>query len=181
MERKTETAIFGGGCFWCTETMFSRLKGVIQVTSGYAGGVRANPSYLQVCSGTTGHAEVIRVDYDPTIIAYEDLLDVFFHVHDPTTLNRQGADAGEQYRSIIVYTSQEQKKLAEQFIERLNRSGEFGSPIVTQVKPLTEFYPAEDYHQKYFEANAGQPYCQMVIAPKLSKFKDKFKPLLKTT
>jgi peptide-methionine (S)-S-oxide reductase len=181
MKNNTEIAVFGGGCFWCVETIFSSLKGVVKVTSGYAGGKIANPSYLQVCSGTTGHAEVIKIEYDPSIISYGDLLDVFFHVHDPTTLNRQGADVGEQYRSVVLYDSPQQKKLVEQYIDDLNATGEFGSPIVTQLHPLTEFYEAEDYHQRYYEANTGQPYCQMVISPKLTKFSKKFKSLLKST
>jgi peptide-methionine (S)-S-oxide reductase len=173
-------AVFGGGCFWCTEAIYSSLKGVIKVTPGYAGGKTINPSYLQVCSGITGHAEVIRIEYDPSIIRYNDLLDVFFYTHDPTTVNRQGADVGEQYRSIILYANPEQKELAEQYIGRLNTSGEFNGPIVTQVKPLTEFYAAEDYHKSYFAANTGQPYCQMVISPKLAKFKKKFGTLIKS-
>jgi peptide-methionine (S)-S-oxide reductase len=180
MKNNSEIAVFGGGCFWCVETIFSNLKGVLKVTSGYAGGKTAKPSYLQVCNGTTGHAEVIKIEYDPSIISYGDLLNVFFHVHDPTTLNRQGADTGEQYRSIILYDGPEQKKLAEQYIEDLNATGEFGSPIVTQLLPLSEFYDAEDYHQKYYEANTGQPYCQMVISPKLAKFRKNFSSLLKT-
>jgi peptide-methionine (S)-S-oxide reductase len=181
MKNNTEIAVFGGGCFWCVETIFSGLKGVVKVTSGYAGGKTASPSYLQVCSGTTGHAEVIKIEYDPSIISYGDLLDVFFHVHDPTTLNRQGADTGEQYRSVILYDSPEQKKLAEQYIADLNSTKEFGSPIVTQLHPLSEFYEAEDCHQGYYDANKGQPYCQMVISPKLTKFRQKFKNLLKST
>jgi peptide-methionine (S)-S-oxide reductase len=180
MQKGTETAVFGGGCFWCTEAIFSDLKGVLKVTSGYAGGRTNNPSYLQVCSGSTGHAEVIKVDFDPSIVSYGDLLNVFFHVHDPTTPNRQGPDAGEQYRSVILYANPEQKRLAEQYIDSLKSIGEFSSPIVTQLRPLSEFYPAEEYHQRYFESNEAQPYCQMVIAPKFSKFKEKFKSLLKT-
>lgn len=154
---------------------------MLKVTSGYAGGKTANPSYLQVCSGTTGHAEVIKIEYDPSLISYGDLLNVFFHVHDPTTLNRQGADTGEQYRSVILYDGPEQKELAQQYIDDLNATGEFGGPIVTQLHPLTEFYEAEDYHQRYYEANTGQPYCQMVISPKLVKFRKQFKSLLKSS
>jgi peptide-methionine (S)-S-oxide reductase len=177
----TETAVFGGGCFWCTESIFSNLKGVLQVTSGYAGGSMPRPDYLQVCSGTTGHAEVIKVEFDPTVISFLDLLDVFFHVHDPTTLNRQGNDIGEQYRSIILHTSESQKKEAEEFISKLNSKTEFERPIITQIKPLTEFFAAEDYHQRYYENNSGQPYCQMIIAPKLAKFRAKFKDSVKST
>ncbi len=176
----TETAVFGGGCFWCTEAIFSRLKGVTAVTSGYAGGKVPQPSYMQVCSGNTGHAEVLKIEYDAAVISYEDLLYVFFHTHDPTTPNRQGNDIGEQYRSIILYQDDEQKKLAEKVIQQLNASGEFRQRIVTEVKQLQEFYPAEDYHQRYYENNAGQPYCQMIIRPKLDKFKSRFKDTLNT-
>ncbi|MHB8085659.1 MAG: peptide-methionine (S)-S-oxide reductase MsrA [Dehalococcoidia bacterium] len=180
MSEKTETAVFGGGCFWCTEAVFSELKGVISVMPGYAGGTTPKPSYMQVCSGTTGHAEVIKIEYDPEMISFEGLLEVFFHVHDPTTLNRQGNDAGEQYRSIILYRDQGQKEAAEKYIAGLTASGEIDRPIVTQVRPLTEFYEAEDYHQRYYAGNAGQPYCQMIIAPKMAKFKAKFKDSLKS-
>jgi peptide-methionine (S)-S-oxide reductase len=180
MEKAIETAVFGGGCFWCTESIYSQLKGVINVTSGYAGGVTVKPSYLQVCGGATGHAEVIKVEYDPGIISYADLLDVFFHSHDPTTLNRQGNDVGDQYRSIILYTSDAQRLEAEKFIAGLKAGKEFDRPITTEIKPLIEFYAAEDYHQRYFENNAGQPYCQMIIAPKLAKFKAKFKDSIKS-
>ena len=179
MGQKTEIAVFGGGCFWCTEAVFSELKGVIHVTSGYAGGTTPKPSYMQVSSGTTGHAEVVKIEYDPQVISYEDLLEVFFHSHDPTTLNRQGADAGEQYRSLILYTDKGQKEAAERYISKLASSGEFDRPIVTQVKPFTEFYEAEAYHQNFYAGNTGHPYCQMVIAPKLSKVKSKFKGSLK--
>jgi peptide-methionine (S)-S-oxide reductase len=181
LNNTNEIAVFGGGCFWCTETIFSSLKGVIKVTTGFAGGKTTDPNYLQVCSGTTGHAEVVRIEYDPSIIGYTDLLDVFFHIHDPTTVNRQGADVGEQYRSIILYYSEYQKEQAGQFIVKLNDAKEFDAPIVTQVKPLTEFYAAEDYHQRYFEANGGQPYCQIIISPKLAKFKKRFSNLLKSS
>ncbi|MCX6005868.1 MAG: peptide-methionine (S)-S-oxide reductase MsrA [Chloroflexi bacterium] len=181
MKNNNRIAVFGGGCFWCTEAIFSSLKGVIKATPGYAGGKTTNPSYLQVCSGMTGHAEVIKIEYDPSIVGYNDLLDVFFHIHDPTTMNRQGADVGEQYRSIILYTNPEQKEQAEQYIGRLNISGEFDGPVVTQVKPLTEFYAAEDYHQCYYAANTDQSYCQVVITPKLAKFKKKFTHLLKSS
>ena len=180
MSQETETAVFGGGCFWCTEAVFSELKGVISVLPGYAGGTTPKPSYTQVCSGTTGHAEVIKIEYDPEVISFADLLEVFFHVHDPTTLDRQGNDAGEQYRSIILYHNQGQKEAAEKYISKLTASREFDRPIVTQVRPLTEFYEAEDYHQRYFAGNADQPYCQMIIAPKMAKFRAKFKNSLKS-
>jgi peptide-methionine (S)-S-oxide reductase len=181
LKKNNGIAVFGGGCFWCTETIFSSLKGVIEVTSGYAGGKTSRPSYLQVCSGTTGHAEVVKIEYDPSVIGYDDLLDVFFHTHDPTTVNRQGADVGEQYRSIIFYDSEDQKKQAERYIGKLNTGNEFNAPVVTQVKPLTEFYASEDYHQHYYEANASQPYCEIIISPKLAKFKKKFGNLLKSS
>ncbi|MGD0353905.1 MAG: peptide-methionine (S)-S-oxide reductase MsrA [Dehalococcoidia bacterium] len=181
MSEKTETAIFGGGCFWCTETVFFELKGVISIIPGYAGGTVPKPSYMQVCGGGTGHAEIIKIEFDPDVISFDDLLEVFFHVHDPTTLNRQGNDTGEQYRSIIFYHDQQQKEAAEKYIGKLTASGEFNHPIVTQVRPLTEFYEAEGYHQRYYAGNAGQPYCQMIIAPKMAKFRAKFKDSLKTS
>ncbi|MCX6005292.1 MAG: peptide-methionine (S)-S-oxide reductase MsrA, partial [Chloroflexi bacterium] len=145
-----ESAVFGGGCFWCTEAIFTSLKGVIKATPGYGDGTAVNPTYQQVCGGATGHAEVIKIDYDPSIIGYTDLLEVFFRIHDPTTLNRQGNDVGEQYRSLILYSSQEQKEAAEQSVLKLNASGEFECPIVTGIKPLTAFYEAEDYHKSYY-------------------------------
>jgi len=175
-----KTAVFGGGCFWCTETVFSILKGVLKVTPGYAGGVISKPTYQQVSGGTTGHAEVIKIDYDPSVISYTDLLDVFFHVHDPTTLNRQGNDIGEQYRSIILYSDDEQKASAERFVNESNTIAEFKRPIVTEIKQLSAFYEAEGYHQSYYESNSGQPYCQTIIAPKMDKFRKKFTKLLKT-
>ena len=169
-----ETAIFGGGCFWCTEAIFQRVKGVKSVESGYAGGQRANPTYEQVSSEATGHAEVIKVEYDPAVITYDELLDVFFHVHDPTTMNRQGADAGTQYRSVVFYNSDAQKQAAEAIIKKLTDAPEFNSEIVTQVLPLDTFYKAEDYHQNYFNENKNKSYCQIVIAPKLQKFLEKY-------
>jgi peptide-methionine (S)-S-oxide reductase len=175
-----KTAVLGGGCFWCTEAVFSRLKGVIKVTPGYAGGNVDKPTYQQVCEGTTGHAEVNKIEFDPSVISYSDLLDVFFHVHDPTTLNRQGNDFGEQYRSIILYTDDEQKASAEQFVSELKSKAEFKRPIVTEIKQLTAFYQAEDYHQGYYENNNGQPYCRLIITPKLDKFRQKFSKSLKT-
>jgi peptide-methionine (S)-S-oxide reductase len=169
-----DTAIFGAGCFWCVEAIFQELEGVEKVASGYSGGARANPSYDQVCSGATGHAEVIQVIYDPTKISFVDLLEVFWGVHDPTTLNRQGADVGTQYRSVIFYTNEAQKKLAEEYKSKLNTSGAFPQPVVTEISPLKEFYVAENYHQNYFNENGNQPYCSLVIRPKLEKFKKVF-------
>ena len=165
----TESAVFGGGCFWCIQAIFSRLKGVNKVTSGYAGGKTINPTYEQVCGGRTGHAEVVKIDFDPAIISYHDLLQVFFKAHDPTTLNRQGADVGTQYRSVILYTSEEQKNEAEKFIVEATRDRMFSQPVVTEVKPLETFYPAEAYHQDYYQLHPEKGYCQAVIAPKLAK------------
>jgi len=175
MKSKTETAVFGGGCFWCTEAVFAELKGVIKVMPGYTGGRTANPTYQQVCSRTTGHVEAARIEYDPTLISFNDLLEVFFYTHDPTTPNRQGNDAGEQYHSTIFYIDEAQKELAEKFIEKLNASGEFNAPIVTTLRPLTKFFEAEDYHRDYYQKNTGHVYCRMVVAPKLAKLRAKFK------
>ena len=169
-----DTAIFGAGCFWCVEAIFQQLEGVEKVASGYSGGARENPTYDQVCSGATGHAEVIKVIYDPAKISFVDLLEVFWGVHDPTTLNRQGADVGTQYRSVIFYTDDTQKKLAEDYKEKLNVSGAFPQPVVTEISPLKSFYVAENYHQNYFNENGNQPYCSLVIKPKLDKFKKVF-------
>ncbi len=177
---KTETATFAGGCFWCTEAVFDRLKGVSKVTSGYTGGHVPNPTYRQVCEGTTGHAEGIRIVYDPKVITYDQLLDVFFHTHDPTTLNRQGADTGTQYRSSVFYHNEEQKAAAKKMIDKLNAEGEFDDPIVTKLEKLEKWYPAEDYHQEYFKLNGRQPYCQVVISPKIAKFRKRYKAMLKT-
>lgn len=174
------SAVFGGGCFWCTEAIFLSLKGVSAVMPGYAGGDTPNPTYEQVCTGSTGHAEAIKIDYDPAFVAYKDLLEVFFSTHDPTTLNRQGNDVGTQYRSIVLTTSDEQRKEAEAFIEQLKKDEIFPDPIVTEIKPLDTFYPAEDYHRNYYANNKDKPYCQVVINPKLAKFKKKFAALLKT-
>jgi peptide-methionine (S)-S-oxide reductase len=174
-----EIATFGGGCFWCTEAVFVELRGVEKVESGYAGGEVANPSYEAVCTGRTGHAEVIQITFDPAVIGYRDLLEVFFATHDPTTLNRQGADVGTQYRSVIFYHSPEQQAAAEAMIAELNASGEFASPIVTQVVPYTNYYPAEDYHQNYYAEHPTQPYCSAVIPPKLAKLRQKFAAKLK--
>jgi peptide-methionine (S)-S-oxide reductase len=169
-----QVAVFGGGCFWCIEAVFNRLTGVSSAVSGYMGGHVDNPSYRQVCNGDTGHVEVVQVKFDPSQISYRDLLEVFFSVHDPTTLNRQGNDEGEQYRSVIFTTSDEQEREAEETIASLNAAKTFPEPIVTAVEPATKFYPAEDYHQLYYDNNATQPYCQFVIEPKLRKFEKKF-------
>ena len=174
-----ETAVFGGGCFWCLEAVFQRLPGVKSVESGYAGGRVENPSYKQVCTGNTGHAEVVRVSFDPGQISYRDLLDVFFAIHDPTTLNRQGNDVGTQYRSVIFYNSDEQRREAEKMIAELTAAREFSAPIVTVVEPAGTFYVAEDYHQNYFNENTEQPYCRFIIAPKLEKFRKAFAEKLK--
>ncbi len=179
METKTQTIIFGGGCFWCTEAVFKMLKGVISVEPGYAGGTKANPIYEEVSSGTTGHAEVIKIDYDPKTIPLETLLTVFFATHDPTTKNRQGNDIGEQYRSIILYSNEDQKIISQKFIEELNSSSIEGKPILTEVKPLDKFYSAEDYHKNYYENNKNQTYCQVIINPKLKKVQEKFAELIK--
>lgn len=170
----TEIATLGGGCFWCLEAVYDQLKGVQDVVSGYAGGHLDNPTYQQVCTGATGHAEVVQITFDPAVITYRDLLDVFFTIHDPTTLNRQGADVGPQYRSVIFYHSPEQKAIAEQTIREFDQAGLWSNPIVTQVAPFEKFYPAEDYHQEYFARNPQQGYCRVVIAPKVAKFRQKF-------
>jgi peptide-methionine (S)-S-oxide reductase len=172
-------ATFGGGCFWCTEAVYAQIKGVESVVSGYIGGQVENPTYKQVCSGLTGHAEAVEITYDPAVVPYEKLLEIFFSTHDPTTLNRQGADVGTQYRSAIFYHDDEQKKVAQQVIIRLNAAKVFPSKIVTTLEPATVFYPAEDYHQDYFALNGFQPYCQAVIAPKVTKVRKVFKELLK--
>jgi peptide-methionine (S)-S-oxide reductase len=176
----TQTAVFGGGCFWCTEAVFRSLKGVTGVMPGYAGGTVANPTYEQVCGGNTGHAEVIKIDYNPSTISFRDLLSVFFNTHDPTSLNRQGNDVGTQYRSVILYTTPEQKAEAETLIKELNDARAYAQPVVTTLEPLTDFYPAENYHQNYYENHADAPYCQIVIAPKLEKLNERFKQLLAT-
>src|SRR5215468_9386548 len=170
----SETAILGGGCFWCLEAVFDGLRGVKSVESGYMGGHVDNPTYRQVCGGDTGHVEVVRVTFDPQEISYGDLLDVFFSTHDPTTLNRQGGDVGTQYRSAFFYHSPEQKAAAEQRIAELNAANIWDRPIVTEVVPLEAFYPAEDYHQGYFRANPDQGYCRVVVSPKVAKFRAKF-------
>lgn len=176
---KLQKAIFGSGCFWCTEAVFQRLKGVTSVMSGYAGGNAPKPTYEQVCSGTTGHAEVVEIEYDPSVITYRDLVEIFFATHDPTTLNRQGNDTGSQYRSTILYANDEERIIAEDVIKELSDAKAFSKNIVTEVKPATEFFAAEDYHRNYYNQNENQPYCQFVIAPKLKKFKEKYASLLK--
>lgn len=179
MQTKLEIAVFGGGCFWCTEAIFQRLQGVVSVAPGYAGGHVSDPTYEQVSSGTTGHAEVIQIEFDPQQLNFRTLLEVFFTVHDPTTLNRQGNDAGEQYRSIIFYRNDAQKSETEKFIQELTAEKIYEHPIVTTLKPLQQFYPAEAQHGNYYNQNSGQPYCRLVINPKLEKLRAKFAPLLK--
>ena len=169
-----EVATLGGGCFWCLDAVFRDLRGVEKVESGYSGGTTVNPSYEQVCSGRTGHAEVIQVTFDPTAITFRDLLGVFFTIHDPTTLNRQGGDVGTQYRSAIFYHSPEQRATAEQVIHELEVEGLWDDPVVTELTPFTNYYPAENYHQDYFNRNPYQPYCAAVIAPKVAKFRSKY-------
>ncbi len=174
---RTEEATFGCGCFWCSEAVFSSLKGVISAEPGYAGGHVANPTYEEVCTDTTGHAEVVRVVFDPEVISYEQLVQVFFSVHDPTTLNRQGDDIGTQYRSVIFYHSPEQREVAERV--RDEAAEWWDDPIVTEISPITNYYPAEDYHRRYFANHPEQAYCKMVIAPKVAKFRNRFAHLLK--
>ena len=179
MNTNLQTATLAGGCFWCLEAVYDEIKGVHSVESGYAGGHVDNPTYRAVCSGDTGHAEVVQVHFDPSVVSYRDLLNVFFAIHDPTTLNRQGADVGTQYRSAIFYHDEEQKKTAEELIRDLISQKIWDRPIVTQVEKLDKFYMAEDYHQEYFAQNPYQPYCMAVVAPKVSKFRKHFLELLK--
>ncbi len=167
-----EKATLGGGCFWCTEAVFSRVKGVTDVRPGYAGGNFPNPTYEDVCSDTTGHAEVVQITFDPSVVTFRDLLEIFFEIHDPTTPNRQGNDVGSQYRSIILYHNEEQKRIAEEVIDEVQ--SRLGKKVVTEVKPLDAFYEAEDYHHKYFERHPNQPYCRIVISPKVKKFLSHF-------
>ena len=174
-----QVATFGSGCFWCTEAIFERLNGVVKVESGYAGGTVKNPTYEEVCSGTTGHAEVTQITYNPKIITYDELLEVFWKTHDPTTLNRQGNDVGTQYRSVIFYHNEEQKELAENYKKELDKSGAWDKPIVTEISPFTKFYSAEGYHQDYYNNNPNQGYCAFIIAPKVDKFEKVFKDKLK--
>ena len=175
----TEVATLAGGCFWCLEAVYDQLNGVSSVESGYAGGKVPNPSYEAVCTGSTGHAEVVQITYDPQVVTFKDLLDVFFTIHDPTTLNRQGNDVGTQYRSAIYYHTPEQKDVANKAISALNAEHRFDSAIVTEVTPASKFYVAEDYHQEYFANNASQPYCQFVVAPKVAKFRKYYMEKLK--
>ncbi len=174
-----EKATFGSGCFWCSEAVFSELKGVMAVQPGYSGGKVANPSYEQVCTGTTGHAEVAQVTFDPGVVSYRELLEVFFSTHDPTTRNRQGADVGTQYRSVIFYHGEGQRKEAQDMVAELTSEKAFRSPIVTELAPFAAFYPAEEYHREYYRRNPRQGYCQAVISPKLAKFREHFKQKLK--
>jgi peptide-methionine (S)-S-oxide reductase len=179
-KKKMDTATFGAGCFWCTEAIFQRLNGVIKVTSGYSGGSIPDPTYEEVSTGTTGHAECCQIVFDPSVVSYDELLEVFWKTHDPTTLNRQGNDVGTQYRSVIFYHSDEQKEKAQHYKTMLNDSNVFNKPIVTSIEPFGNFYAAEDYHQKYFEYNPGQMYCRLVILPKVEKFEQVFKNKLKS-
>ena len=177
--KQLQLATLGGGCFWCVEAVFDELKGIEKVESGYAGGKVKHPTYREVCSGLTGHAEVTQIIFDPQVIAYKELLEIFFTVHNPTTLNRQGADVGTQYRSVIFYHDEEQKQIAEQVIREIDAAKIWDLPIVTEVAPFTEFYKAEGYHQDYYANNPGNPYCQVVIAPKVVQFRKKFKAKLR--
>jgi peptide-methionine (S)-S-oxide reductase len=180
MSEQIDTATFGTGCFWCTEAIFEQLNGVLKVTSGYAGGRVDNPSYKQVCAGETGHAECVQIQYEPNKISYDELLEVFWQVHDPTTLNRQGADVGTQYRSVIFYHDEDQRRKAEHYKAELDKSGAFKDPIVTEISPASKFYSAENYHQEYYANNKNtNPYCAMVIRPKLEKFQKVFAQKLK--
>ncbi|MDP6051095.1 MAG: peptide-methionine (S)-S-oxide reductase MsrA [Candidatus Latescibacteria bacterium] len=178
MSRRTETATLGGGCFWCLEAIYQNVKGVSLVVSGYAGGSVDNPRYQAVCSGTTGHAEVMQITFDPDVISYDNILYIFWRMHDPTTSNRQGADVGTQYRSIIFYHDETQQEISEHSRKQADASDLWDSAIVTEVVPLTRFYPAEDYHQNYYRNNPRQPYCTMVIDPKLDKFKKSFQDMM---
>jgi peptide-methionine (S)-S-oxide reductase len=178
MTNKLEQATLGGGCFWCLEAIYQDIKGVESVVSGYAGGPMSNPTYQQVCSGTTGHAEVVQIAYDPDVISYEELLFIFWRIHDPTTINRQGADVGTQYRSIILYHNDAQHQIAEQSKTEANNSRLWPTSIVTEIAPLKDFYPAESYHQNYYKSNPNQPYCRVVIDPKVRKFKKEFQDRL---
>ena len=178
-ESRLATATFAGGCFWCTEAVYAELKGVKSVTSGYIGGAVPNPTYKDVCTGQTGHAEAIEIAYDPAVVSFQQLLEVFFATHDPTTLNRQGADVGTQYRSGIFYHDEEQQRIAQEVIGKLNQARVFPGPIVTEVTKASIFYPAEDYHQDYFAKNPYQPYCQAAAAPKVAKVRKVFKDLVK--
>lgn len=180
-DKKLEIANFGAGCFWCVEAVFQELKGVDSVESGYMGGSIDNPTYEQVCTGATGHAEICQIKYDPQVVTFKELLEVFWKTHDPTTLNRQGNDSGTQYRSAVFYTSEEQKQLAEKYKKRLDESGAFPNPIVTEIAPASKFYSAGEYHDKYYSRNPNAGYCQFVIQPKVAKFRKAFGDKLKTS
>ena len=173
-DQNSEVAVLGGGCFWCVEAVFEEIAGVASITSGYSGGHKVNPSYYEVCSETTGHAEVVRLEFDPATITFPEMLEVFFATHDPTTLNRQGADRGPRYRSVILYTTESQKDQAADFIKALDASGTENGPVVTEVSPFEEFYPAEDEHRLFYQNNPGSMYCQIVISPKVAKVRQKF-------
>lgn len=173
-----QEAVFGNGCFWCTEAIFSSLKGVIDVSPGYSGGITENPSYEEVCTGTTGHAEVCKISFDSSVISYLQLLEVFWRTHDPTTLNRQGPDLGTQYRSVIFYLGHEQKQQAELSKKKLEEAKIWGNPVVTEIKPLTTIYLAEEYHKNYYESNPGNQYCSVIVTPKINKFREVFKTLI---
>jgi peptide-methionine (S)-S-oxide reductase len=179
VSKALEVATFAAGCFWCTEAVFDQLKGVVKVDSGYSGGNVPDPSYEQVCTGDTGHAESIEITFDPSIISFKDLLHIFFTTHDPTTYNRQGADVGTQYRSAVFYHNSEQEKVARQVIQEFNDQRVWKKPIVTEVVPYAEFYKAEDYHQEYYAKNSRQPYCRVVIEPKIAKLREHYRELLK--
>ncbi|MBD3307273.1 peptide-methionine (S)-S-oxide reductase MsrA [candidate division KSB3 bacterium] len=179
MTNTLETATLGGGCFWCVEAIFQDVRGVQRVESGYAGGTVERPTYKQVCTGTTGHAEVVQITFDPEQISYDDLLDIFWQTHDPTTLNRQGADVGTQYRSVIFYHNEAQREIAERSKQAADASGLWPNPIVTEIAPLRNFYPAEPYHQNFYRLNPGQPYCRVVIDSKLQKFRKNFQEKLR--
>ncbi len=179
VQNKVEIATLGGGCFWCMEAIYKRVKGVIKVTSGYSGGHVANPTYEQVSTGTTGHAEALQIEFDPSVISYREILDIFWQIHDPTQLNRQGNDIGSQYRSVIFYHDKQQKEMARNAIAELEKDKIFDKPIVTQVVAFKQFYPAEAYHKNYYDRNSKEPYCQLVITPKLQKFKKHFSEYLK--
>lgn len=180
MNKQIDTATVGGGCFWCTEAQLEQLNGVLSVTSGYAGGTTVNPTYKEVCTGLTGHAEVIQLTFDPSVITFDEILAAFWQAHDPTQLNRQGNDVGTQYRSVIFYRNEEQRKIAADYIQKLNDEKAYNQPVVTKLEPLAVFYKGEDYHQDYYNQNQTQGYCQFVIQPKLDKFKKVFKDKLKT-
>jgi peptide-methionine (S)-S-oxide reductase len=178
-DQRIELATFGAGCFWCTEAVFQNVKGVSKVVSGYAGGKVKNPTYREICTGTTGHAEVAQITFDPTKVSFEELLEVFWNTHDPTTLNRQGADEGTQYRSVVFYHNDEQREAAENYKIQLEASKVFKNPIVTEISPLPDYYLAENYHQNYFELNPNQSYCQYVVRPKVEKFMKQYQSKLK--